>query len=273
MHLEIKIISQLILICLPISLSVIFPFTDLFYSLISIIGIEVEYLEKFLISVLLNDNVISIILGGILSLILFLLLRRINREQLFNKGNIYFNQSYFCYYLGGKILGYGKVTLVKVPIQIQYKLVVNEVFNEILVDSNAITKDEEVRVLQLNMNQVSNEINFILSDTYLTRLNELPLEKAHLPTIIIERTTEFDGIRTINQSFINEVRKQTNFYSREFEQINLFATTNTNHNKVIFEQCFKNGNRTGFNKIAIYEQKSISNESGRTFYFDTPYLF
>lgn len=267
-----KIIIQLIIISLPILSSFFFPFTELFYWLLSYVT-EIKYLENFLNLISLNNNIKSIFLGVAIALIILFSFRRINKTRLINTGNSYFNENYIYYYLAGKILGFGKVTLVKVPIQIQYKLVVNEIFNTTLVDSNAITKDEEVQVLLLNMNQNSNEINFILSDTYLTRLNELPLEKAHLPTIIIERTTEFDGIRTFNQSFINEVRKQTNFYSQEFEQINLFATTNTNHNKVIFEQCFKNGSRTGFKKVAIYEQKSISNESGRTFYFDSPYLF
>lgn len=268
-----KIYLQFVIIFVPILASLLFPSQELLYAILGGNWLEIDSLKNFMNFITQNEKIVSIILGSFLSIILLIILRTFNKDKLINSGNGYFNMSYYYFVIASKVLGFGKVSLLRVPIQLQYKLVINDSFNEIIVDTNATEKIEDIKVLYLNIDNSSNEINFILSDTYLTKLNEIPLSKLDLPTVIIERAAEFNGIRTINPKFIEEVRKQTNVYRHHYEQINIFATTNTNHNKAIFEQCFKNGNRTGFKKVVIYDQKSITTEEGRNFYFDTPYLF
>lgn len=268
-----KIYLQFVIIFAPILVSLLLPSQELLYAILGGNWLEIDSLKSFMNFITQNEKIASIILGSFLSIILLIILRKSNKEKLINSGNDYFHMSYYYFFIASKVLGFGKVTLIRVPIQLQYKLVINDTFNETIVDTNVTEKIEDVKVLYLNIDNPSNEINFILSDTYITKLNEIPQSKLDLPTVIIERAAEFNGIRTINPKFIEEVRKQTNVYRNHYDQINIFATTNTNHNKAIFEQCFKNGNRTGFKKVVVYEQKSISTEEGRTFYFDTPFLF
>ncbi|MGM0940791.1 MAG: hypothetical protein ACQEWU_07495 [Bacillota bacterium] len=77
--------------------------------------------------------------------------------------------------------------------------------------------------------------------------------KIHLPTIIIRSGNQIDSNRSINPEFIKEVRKVTNIYCKTYSQLNVFSTTNTNHNKTIVNKCFKNGSRTGFKNIIVYQ--------------------
>lgn len=53
------------------------------------------------------------------------------------------------YWIGGKILGYGKVTLVRVPIYLQYKLLLADVFlNTTIVDNDVEIKEKAVDVIE-----------------------------------------------------------------------------------------------------------------------------
>ncbi|MFE3577178.1 hypothetical protein [Lysinibacillus sp. NPDC059133] len=262
-----KIYFQIFIILIPLLSGIIWPLQDLFYSLLSVFNINTDALKSFIASISNNNKINSIILGGFLTGSLWVYFNIKNKESLLNTGNGYFDSSYFHYWIGSKILGYGKVTLIKVPIQLQYKLIINDTFREVLVDSNAREKEEDVEVSTLNLEVESNTINFILSDTYQTKIDEIPLEKRNLPTIIIERSSEYSGVRTFNPNFVNKIRNCSNSYSRQYKHINIFATTNTNHNKAIVEQCFKNGGRTGFERISVFDQKTELINNSRKYYF------
>jgi hypothetical protein len=66
------------------------------------------------------------------------------------------------YWIAGKILGYGKVTLVRVPIYLQYKLLLADIFPNIQVDSDVENKEQSVNVIEKNMEQPFDELNLIL---------------------------------------------------------------------------------------------------------------
>lgn len=65
--------------------------------------------------------------------ITILTIRKMNKNKTLNNGNIYHDHSYLWFWLCSKILGYEKCNLVLVPIYMQFKLVINDVFSEFIV--------------------------------------------------------------------------------------------------------------------------------------------
>lgn len=236
----------------------IYLLQDVLYAVLAFGGIEVSRIEKILTSLPLKERGISIASGLIISLIILWLIRKSNKEKVFNTGNNYGEYPYSLYYIASKILGYGFVTLVRVPIYLQFRLVIKELFQKVKVDENTREVSQPVILSKKNMEQNSNEINLVLSDTYKILEEQIPLAKRPLPTIEITNGTELNGIRTYNTQFINEVRKQTNEVSHNYSSLNVFATTNTRHNKVIIEDCFKNAGRTGFKELTVFQFDSIN---------------
>lgn len=248
-----KIISQCIIILLPSLVAIFYPLQKIVYGILSLFTIDTTSLDYAIKSITSNEKIISIICGIILSVFLYFRIKRANTEKLFNTGNGYHDYPLMIYWIGGKILGYGKVTLVRVPIYLQYKLLLADIFPNTIVDSDVENKEKAVNVIEKNMEQPSDEINLILMDTYKITEDQIPLTKKDLPTIIIQNGTDFGGHRFFNPEFVRMIREKTNLYSRTFKIVNIYSTTNTNHNEAIINKCFKNGNRTGFKNITVYQ--------------------
>lgn len=87
------------------------------------------------------------------------------------------------------------------------------------------------------MEQSSDELNLILMDTYEITEDQIPLNKINLLTIIIQNGTDFGGHRFLNPEFVRMIREKTNLYSRTFKKVNIYSTTNTNHNEAIINKC------------------------------------
>lgn len=117
-------------------------------------------------------------------------IRKTNKERLFNTKNVYHNYPYIWYWICAKVLGYAKCNLKLVPIYLQFKLVMNDTFAEYDVgtdDDYPIIENEEIKISKLNWNQVSQEINLVLVDTYPITKSQLPVLKKTLSTIVIVR--------------------------------------------------------------------------------------
>lgn len=227
------------------------------YGLLSLLTIDTVNLDNAIKSITSNEKIISIICGIILSAFIYNWRKRTNAEKLFNTGNAYNDYPLVIYWIAGKILGYGKVTLVRVPIYLQYKLLLADIFPNIQVDSDVENKEQTVNVIEKNMEQPFDELNLILMDTYEITEDQLPLNKRNLPTVIIQNGTDFGGHRYFNAEFVKMVREKTNLYFRTFKKVNIYSTTNTNHNEAIITKCFKNGNRTGFKNISVFQANRV----------------
>lgn len=260
-----KVILQCSLLSVMPILGIIYLLQDALYAVLSIFGTEVSRIEKILTSLPLNERGLSIISGLMISLIILWALRKSNKDKVFNSGDNYGKYPYVLYYIASKVLGYGFVTLVRVPIYLQFRLVIKDLFDNVKVDENTSEKSQPITVAKKNMEQVSDEINLILNDTYPILEEQIPSAKRILPTIDITNGTELNGIRTYNIQFIDEVRKQTNELSHNYSKINVFATTNTKHNKAIIESCFKNARRTGFKELTVFQSGNTNN------FFDESY--
>jgi len=251
--LTLRVFLQCLIILFPIIIAIIWPIESLFLGALSFNG-DTAIIQAALNTITKNEKIISLICGVIISIFLLLAIRRMNKEKLFNTGNAYFNHSIVLYWIAAKILGYGILSLIRVPIYLQFKLLFQDLFNQILIDDNVEIVSEIPTIITKNIDIHYNELNLILSDTYEIQERDLPLSIRKLPTVIIRKGSNFNGNRTYNPNFISAIREQTNKYRHQYDIVNIFATTNTNHNKSIIFKCFKNGDRTGFQNIYVYEQ-------------------
>lgn len=248
-----KVIIQCIFILSPALVGIFYPLQKIVYGFLALLTIDLTNLDSAIKSITSNEKIISIICGVILSVFFYFWIKRTNTEKLFNTGNNYNDYPLVIYWIAGKILGYGKVTLVRVPIYLQYKILLADIFPNILVDSDVENKEQAVNVIEKNMEQPLDEINLILMDTYEITEEQIPFNKVNLPTVIIQNGNDFRGHRFFNPEFVKMIREKTNLYSRTFKKVNIFSTTNTNHNEAIIAKSFKNGNRTGFKNITVYQ--------------------
>lgn len=248
-----KVLFQCFLILLPAIASIFYPLQELAYGILSLLGIDTTNFDEIIKSIINNERVISIIPGFILSLVIYIWRTKANKDKLFNTGDKYNEYPVWVYWMASKILGYGKVSLVRVPIYLQYKLILKDIFPEVIVDNDVEEKDQSIVVIEKNMEYPSSELNLVMVDTYEITDSEIPLNKAHLPTLFIKSGNETDSNRSLNPEFIKEIRRKTNDYHRMYKKLNIFSTTNTNHNQLIINKCFKNGSRTGFENIVVYQ--------------------
>ncbi|MCU1808240.1 hypothetical protein NVV31_22990 [Cytobacillus firmus] len=248
-----KVFSQCIFILLPALVSIFYPIQKIVYGILSLLTIDTKNLDNVLKGITSNEMILSIICGMILSLFFYFWRTKANTEKVFNTGDNYNNYPLIIYWIASKILGYGKVTLVRVPIYLQYKILLADIFPNVLVDSDVENKEQEVIVIEKNVEQPFDELNLILEDTYEITEGQIPLNKINLPTVIIQNGTDFSGHRIFNPKYIRIIREKTHQYSRTYNKVNIFSTTNTNHNNAIISKCFKNGDRTGFKNVIVYQ--------------------
>lgn len=191
------------------------------------------------------------------------LFRKRNKNKIFNREDGYYDIPYFIFFYAAKILNYQSISLINVPIEMQYRLVLNRTFEKFEVGNyKEITNNIEEQKLFLNKD--SDEINLLLSDTYPLDTKKIPNTKRKLPTYIIQSRKKTDGVRIYNQHFVEHIKKVVSELSKNYNRVNIFSYTNPKHNYEIINSCFRTGNRSGFSKVYVYkaEKPKYTFESG-----------
>ena len=98
-------------------------------------------------------------------------IRKYNSSFIMNQGNIYHKYPYWWYWFASRILGIKKCNLILVPIYLQYKLVINNVFQEYPYDEKSfpMSSSDCIKVTRNPDEEIDSnipEINLILEDTY-----------------------------------------------------------------------------------------------------------
>lgn len=191
-------------------------------------------------------------------------IRKTNKEKVFNTKNVYHNYPYIWYWICAKVLGYTKCNLKLVPIYLQFELVMNDTFAEYDVgtdDDYPIIENEEIKIDKLNWNQVSQEINLVLEDTYPITKSQLPVLKKALSTIRIVRKRP-DQARYYSPQFVAKIVDEIRKLPSNVNTVNVFATTNPKHTKQIAGDAFKLAERGNVKKLFVFPQ---SNKGKRKF--------
>lgn len=190
---------------------------------------------------------------------LFLYVRKQNKSYMFNKGALYNDHTYIWYWICAKILGYSKCSLIRVPIYMQFKLIINDTFDEYYCGDYSTKTNDPITIQHINFGEPFVEVNLIIADTYPLYINQIPTLTQNKPTIIISRDNSQDNNRynspELVEGVVNEVRK----LPVDTTNINIFATTNPLNTKKIVENAFKMGERSTINVISVFQQNVTSN--------------
>ncbi len=183
-------------------------------------------------------------------------IRKANTEKLFNTKDVYHDYPYIWYWVCAKVLGYVKCNLKRVPIYLQFKLVLEDTFPEYDVgneDDYPRIENEEIKICKTNWKLRSQEINLVLSDTYPITKTQLPDSKSVLPTLAIIRKRP-DQSRYYSPQFISKIVDEVRKLPRGMTTVNVFPTTNAKHTKQIAGDAFKLAGRGNIKKLVVFQQ-------------------
>lgn len=190
--------------------------------------------------------------------ILFIALRNFNKNRVFLSGNIY-GTSYYIFYKLAKILGFNKISLIRKPYYIMFKIVLNDDFEELVnlsKENEQLCSEISIKVDESKFHNINNlrECNLVISDTYKIKVEQLPIDKQDIDTIFIERIGH-EGIRVSSPELVNEVRKSVIKIMNTGAKINLFMTTSTLNTYRIIRDCFMQADRDKV-ELEIFQQNT-----------------
>lgn len=193
-------------------------------------------------------------IGVILALLLLIIIRNFNKDKMFNKGIEYKDYPYCWYWVCAKFLGYTKCSLVLVPINMQFKLVINDTFSSFYT-GDIKEKSENVSVQKEDVKN-SKQVNLIIADTYPIVKRQLPHSKEQYPSIIVSRKDSEDRNRYKNCVLVEKINNLVNHLPDCTKEINIYATTNPANTMCIAKEVFGAGSRGNFELITVFQQSS-----------------
>ena len=186
--------------------------------------------------------------------------REINKEFIMNNSNVYHDYPFFWYWFCARILGIKKCNLILVPIYMQFKLVIEDIFDEYPLDEDdfPVIKDEvdsNVEEINMDMDMELSEMNLILEDTYVIESRQIPFSKKDLPTIKISRNINNNHTRHFSPKFIQKISEEIRKLP-QINRINIYATTNPMNTLRIIRTTFKMADRGNIDHIFVYQQEN-----------------
>ena len=211
-------------------------------------------ISDFLPYYVLKAGNMAISLGLLFAILIAI--RRCNKEFVMNNDNVYHDYLFIWYWFCAKVLGIKKCNLILVPIYMQFKLIIKNIFKDYPLDETefpVIEAEQECGIEKKNMSTTLSEVNLILEDTYVIESNQIPSSKKFLPTIKISRNVNNSHTRHFSPKFVNavseEIRKLPQVY-----RINIYATTNPMNTLHIIRSTFKMANRGNIGHVFVYQQ-------------------
>lgn len=201
----------------------------------------------------MGNGVIGIIL---MLLMLFKFIRKSNEDYCLNKSNYYHEHLYLGYLFCAKVLGYKKCSLVRTPIYMQFKLAINDTFNEYVVGTEEdynVVEDENIEIREIS-DLYTSSVNLVLSDTYPISKGMLPASTSNLSTIWIVRIDSSKMVRTFSKKFCNTIKEIVSGLPNNVETINLFSTLNPKHSLWIANNVFKMAGRCQIKTLKVFPQ-------------------
>lgn len=207
----------------------------------------------------------NIFIGIGLCIFLFIILRKNNENIRLNSGNHYHVHTYAYYWICSHILGFKKCSLILVPIYMQIRLIINEVFAEFYYGDDSFYKEELgneqdlIRITEHNTEKSDAAlVNIIVSDTYQIELKSIPQLYSSNYTICIERTNnQHSKSRVYSPCLIEALNNQICKLSGT-KIINLFATTNPKNLYFMSNNIFKKAGRTNIAHLTVFTQNNGS---------------
>lgn len=169
--------------------------------------------------------------------------------------------SYAGYWFCCKILNYQKLSLSRVPIPMQFKLVWKNLFQsyECMEGVTEIERGtDRVEVMQFQNESITSTVNLVLADTYpLDWRSKLPASVLNLTTLVIDRSG-VKGVRYYSPDFVARIANTVHELPKNVIAINVFATINSAHCYHIVKDVFVTGGRDCIRHLNVFEQSKDS---------------
>ena len=187
-------------------------------------------------------------------------IRKTNKEEVLQQSiEVIVWHSYAGYWVCRYILNYQTISLIRVPIPVQFKLVWRGIFKKYEYMDNITEKEKGTDKIDrtfFNDEPITDTVNLVLADTYPLEWKEkLPESVLNYTTIVIDRLSE-KGVRYYSRDFVDMITRTVHEMPRSVKEINFFATINAAHVYHIVNETFKTGGRDGMRRIRIYQQTS-----------------
>ena len=191
---------------------------------------------------------------------LYRYIRKTNKEEVLQQSiEVIVWHSYAGYWVCRYILNYQTISLIRVPIPVQFKLVWRGIFKKYEYMDNITEKEKGTDKIDrtfFNDEPITDTVNLVLADTYPLEWKEkLPESVLNYTTIVIDRLSE-KGVRYYSRDFVDMITRTVHEMPRSVKEINFFATINAAHVYHIVNETFKTGGRDGMRRIRIYQQTS-----------------
>lgn len=209
-------------------------------------------------------------MGSLIAIyVLFHIVRKSNKEKIYNRGNIYHNKPYWWYWLCSKILGYEKCNLILVPIYTQYKLILRDTFEEYPFEESLFPQKE----CQINVerkinetNDTSKDINLIIQDTYPIFDNQIPSNFKPNTTISVKRSCLRFGERVYSKELVDSIVQEIRELNDDIT-LNIFSTTNPKNTFEIVKKAISLAERGNVKHVNVFQQ----NRDGERNFDDKPH--
>ena len=248
-------IAQVLLIVIVCCLPYMVDIPSLFEDYLRNHKPKPEFWDFITYYILKNGNIVILMA---LLIAASLLIRKWNKDFIMNNDNVYHDYPFGWYWFCAKGLGIKKCNLILVPIYMQFKLVIKNIFEEYPFDEAAfpiIDGEPECIIEKENMEADLSEINLILEDTYVIKPEQIPCSKQNLPTIKISRNIGNSHTRHYSPNFINAISEEI----RKLPQVsivNIYATTNPKNTVQIILSTFKMADRGNVEHVFVYQQEN-----------------
>ncbi len=208
----------------------------------------------------INQDITEIIIKLILIVVIYILIRKANSKHEFFNGDIYGNIPMVFYYIA-KFLGYDKISLIRKPYDIQFKILRKDLF-EIVEDNIEEDKNVNIEIDKTNFKYSKNlrECNLIIVDTYPINKEQIPESKRNLDTIWIKRGKSEVAARVYSPKLVNEVNESVALIQETGAKINLFLTTNTKNTERIIKDVFMKAERSKYD-LELFLQEANGNRN------------
>ncbi|MFW7366940.1 hypothetical protein [Vagococcus fluvialis] len=245
-----KIIFLLFKIIFPILLLILLPLIPIFFfdATFTTIGLQMilksERDYNLAIEMLryLNLN-ITYLFSVLIFFLVMNFFKRQNKGKLFNSNsNMYYNFYYPIFWIASNILGYDLVQLAGIPLHMQYKLILRGTFTSIKPDIWVDHYDTKSKLSVISISDIKKrdpkKINFIISDTYKVKNNEI--EKEYRKNSVISISSGNSDSRYINDDLVQSVRSAFQLVRKNnFDEIYIFSTANPQNNLNIVNSTFR----------------------------------
>ena len=237
----------------------VFNIADKFLPYLKITTIDPENVTAYL-TVRNGDWAIATVL-------FFIILWRIrdyNKDRTMRCSSVYGNYPYAWYWYCAKILGYRNCDLVRIPIYMQFMLVVRSTFDGYPLDENdypPIENEDDSKIERTNTAASIKEINIIVEDTYVINNNQIPKDKRECYTIRIQRDQADRKTRHFSEKLIEAVTEAVRDLP-DGVTVNLFASTNALNSKNIAKRAFSLWERGNVVHLYVFQQRK---DCGREF--------